>query len=266
MMADENQRLSDLPALGALQAADLIYVLRGNVDYALDAAALVASLTPDYAAMLFHSSETLTIDYANVFHLVDFWSSNGPANVSTADQANDQIVFGGPRVYKVAHCMEGIINAASQLIACTVFSISQTTAAITAITEANPGVVTTSAAHGLSNGDKIKFVGIVGMVELNDKIFCVNNVTANTFEIQDLSPANFDTTGFASWVSGGTVAEATSTGSHTHQTYPNNIRTATCGGYLFDATSGDAIEMYIANDSGVTNFGMESARMMITGV
>jgi len=222
---------------------------------------------PDYAAMSFHASETVTVDYANVMNLVDTYSANGPATVSTADHGNNQLVFGDTRVYDVKHTMEGLINAAAQLIACTVFSIDQTTATVTDITAADPGVVTTAAAHGLIAGNKVKFTGIVGtMSALNDRIFRVGTVADTThFEIQDHSPADFDTTGLV-YTSGGATAEATSTGSHTHQTYPNNTRTATSGMYPFSATAGDAVELYIANDSGTTNFGMEGSRIFIEGL
>jgi len=219
---------------------------------------------PDYASMRFHASETVTVDYANVMNLVDVWSINGEATVSTADQANEQLVFGDSRVYMVTHCMEGLINAAAQLMTATVFSISQTTATIVAITAADPGVVETDAAHGLTEGMKVKFTGIVGtMSALNNRIFLVGTVADTThFVIQDLADVDFDTTGLV-YTSDGATAEAKSTGSHTHQTYPNNVRTATCGAYPFDATAGDAVELYIGNDSGTTNFEMESGRLVI---
>lgn len=221
----------------------------------------------DHASMLFHASETLTVDYANVFNLVDVWSSDGPATISTADQASNQLVFGASRDYRVTHCMEGLINAAAQLIAITVFSIDQTTATITGITAADPGVVTTAAAHGLTENMKVKFTGIVGtMSALNNRIFLVGTVAdATHFEIQDLSDTDFDTTGLG-YTSDGATAEAISTGSHTHQTYPNNVRTATCGIYEFTATKDDTAELYVANDAGTTDFDMESARMMIHAI
>ena len=222
---------------------------------------------PDYAAMRFHAQQTVTVDYANVFNLVDDFTTNGEATVSTADQANNQLVFGDSRVYMVTQCMEGTINAAAQLIAITAFSIDQTTATVTDITAADPGVVTTSAAHGLTESMKVKFTEIVGtMSALNNRIFLVGTVAdATHFEIQDLSDTDFDTTGLV-YTSDGATAEAISTGAHTHQTYPNNVRTATSCPFSFDATSGDALELYVANDSGTDNFVMESSRLMISAM
>lgn len=68
------------------------------------------------------------------------------------------------------------------------------------ITQANPGVVTMNSGHGLSNGDRIRIRGpLFGMVEVNRRQFKVNNVTATTFELQNLDGVNVDTTSFSAW-------------------------------------------------------------------
>ena len=54
---------------------------------------------------------------------------------------------------------------------------------ITSITAANPGVVTTSASHGYSNGDHVYIEGCTNMPELNGRRFTVANQTATTFEL-----------------------------------------------------------------------------------
>lgn len=74
--------------------------------------------------------------------------------------------------------------------------------AISNITRATPCVVTTTAAHGLSNGDRIIFSGIVGMTELNNRQVIVENVTATTFQVQGV-----DSSSFTAYASGGTVNE-----------------------------------------------------------
>lgn len=82
--------------------------------------------------------------------------------------------------------------------------LSGTTRAITAITQANPGTLT-SAAHGFSNGDEIFITGVGGMTQLNDRNYRVANVTANTFTLQDLFGVTIDTTGFTAFTAGGTA-------------------------------------------------------------
>ena len=84
------------------------------------------------------------------------------------------------------------------------WSIVETPKVITAITQANPGVVT-SAAHGYSNGDIIDIESVVGMTQLNGKRFKVNNVAASTFELQSEEGTNYNTTALTAYISGGTA-------------------------------------------------------------
>src|SRR5882724_9795890 len=76
---------------------------------------------------------------------------------------------------------------------------------ITAITQANPGVIT-STAHGYSNGDWIVISGVVGMVLLNGNTFIVAGVTANTYTLTDLFGNVINTTSYGTYISGGTAA------------------------------------------------------------
>jgi hypothetical protein len=80
-------------------------------------------------------------------------------------------------------------------------------ATITGITKADPGVITVSAAHGLSTSDIVSIYGIVGMTELNNRTFLVNSVPAGTtLSLIDLDSVDaIDSTSFTAWASGGTV-------------------------------------------------------------
>jgi hypothetical protein len=69
----------------------------------------------------------------------------------------------------------------------------------TAITKANPGVVTLNG-HGFINGDRVYATGIGGMVELNNREFTVANKTANTFELSGIN-----TTSYTTFTSGGLI-------------------------------------------------------------
>jgi hypothetical protein len=78
--------------------------------------------------------------------------------------------------------------------------------AISAITAANPPVVT-SAAHGFSNGDEIFITGVLGMLEVDNVRFLVANKTANTFELFKQNGAGaVDGTAFTAYTSGGTAS------------------------------------------------------------
>ena len=80
--------------------------------------------------------------------------------------------------------------------------------AITDITQANPGVVS-SPAHGLSNGDYLRITNPVGMGEVDYQYFKAANVTTDTFEINTVGDVAVDTTGYTAYTSGGYVAKHT---------------------------------------------------------
>lgn len=62
---------------------------------------------------------------------------------------------------------------------------------ITGITKANPGVVT-STGHGWADGDYV-YYNVEGMYQLDERIVRVDNVTANTAELEGLDTTNFET-------------------------------------------------------------------------
>lgn len=64
--------------------------------------------------------------------------------------------------------------------------------AITAITKAVGGVVTTGSAHGLSNGDYIT-VTSQGMWQVNDRVFRVSSASGSTLTLEGEDTTNYDT-------------------------------------------------------------------------
>lgn len=84
------------------------------------------------------------------------------------------------------------------------FIISQdfnVSATITAITKANPGVV--SATNTFINGDRITVSDISGMVELNANTYIVSDRTAGSFTLTGLDGVKVNTTNFTTYTSGG---------------------------------------------------------------
>ena len=73
---------------------------------------------------------------------------------------------------------------------------------ITAITQANPAVVTSSS-HGYSNGDEVLISSVSGMTEVNGKRFLVAGVTTNTFQLTDKDGTNINSTSYTAYSSGG---------------------------------------------------------------
>jgi hypothetical protein len=108
-------------------------------------------------------------------------------------------------VYSVSHATGKLWR-----LNCTSVTLTSTKA-ITGLTKANPGVVT-STSHGLSNGTLVWIAGVGGMTEVNGKLYSIANQAANTFELQRLAlntstgavaATNVDTTGYTTYTSGG---------------------------------------------------------------
>jgi len=79
--------------------------------------------------------------------------------------------------------------------------VTEASKTITAITKANPAVVTSSS-HGYSNGDRIVISGVVGMTEVNNVEFTVAGVTTNTFQLSGVNSSAYTT-----YTSGGTAGK-----------------------------------------------------------
>ena len=78
--------------------------------------------------------------------------------------------------------------------------ITHPSTVITAITNANPAVVTSNA-HGLSNGQWVAIGSVSGMHQVNNRVFQVAGATANTFQLSGVNSI-----GYGAYSSGGTVA------------------------------------------------------------
>ena len=75
---------------------------------------------------------------------------------------------------------------------------------VSAVTKANPGVVTTSADHGLSEGDFVTFTNIGGMTQLNGNVYKVGTVgSSTTFNLQDSDGNDLNTSSYGTFSAGG---------------------------------------------------------------
>ncbi len=75
-----------------------------------------------------------------------------------------------------------------------------TTKSITGATQANPCVLTVTG-HGLATGRVIQVSSVVGMTQLNNNLYTVTVLDANTISLDGV-----DSTGFAAYASGGSIA------------------------------------------------------------
>lgn len=76
------------------------------------------------------------------------------------------------------------------------------TVAITGATQANP-VQITATAHGRSTGDVVQITGVVGMTQINDRLFTATVIDANTLTLNGV-----DGSAFSPYTSGGTLTYA----------------------------------------------------------
>ncbi len=63
---------------------------------------------------------------------------------------------------------------------------------INSLTKAVGGVVTTSSAHGLSNGDFV-VLAVQGMWQVNDRVFRVSSASGSVFTLEGEDTTNYDT-------------------------------------------------------------------------
>lgn len=74
---------------------------------------------------------------------------------------------------------------------------------ITGVSQENPAVID-AVGHGFALGTVARVAGVVGMTELNNQLVLVDNPDTDDFEA-----ANIDATGYAAYVSGGTLTPIT---------------------------------------------------------
>lgn len=90
----------------------------------------------------------------------------------------------------------------TQVAVSTSFVIESPTLTVSAISRANPPVVSVTA-HGLDDGDVIRITNAAGMTELNGGTFVVEKVDANSFRLLDVNA-----TGYGVYTSGAVIGKA----------------------------------------------------------
>jgi len=128
-----------------------------------------------------------------------------------------EVLVGGGDPYQVAYAISVGLFDIGDLVGSSL--------AISAISKANPGIVSTfPMAHGFTTGQSILITGVVGMTQ-------VNNVTGPQYTVVVLSPYTFslklsgtpvDTSGFTTYVSGGVIIPNARNISVTINNYPDN--------------------------------------------
>jgi hypothetical protein len=222
-------------------------------------------LIQDYGGI--HRDENVAatiITKVDAFFQIRVFDTDLPSNHSAGDQANERIDIGDSGDYDVRFSGSGSSAAANRELEWDVFEIAAVGGAMSGATQAIPCVVTLSP-NPFVNGDRVKIESVVGMVELNNRIFTVANRTATTIDLTDDGGGNIDSTGFGAYVSGGTVLLATKTRCHTHRDFTTANDTGSYGNCstIATLTAGNRIEVYIKNITGISNFTNETATLSI---
>lgn len=102
-----------------------------------------------------------------------------------------EVICGGGDPYQTAYAIAAALFDISSLVGSTL--------AVTNITQANPGVVTTDINHGYATGQVVQINGVVGMTPINGVNLTITVVDEKTFS------TGINTSGYPAYVSGGVV-------------------------------------------------------------
>jgi len=225
----------------------------------------------DYAGLYtYDASIEVAIALTDAYEKLTTFTADMAEKTSNGAHSTDNITIGASGVYEITYTMDMKSAAGGKTFAFNAFEIAASAAgtSIAGISKATPGVVTTSANHGLSNGDKVKIAGVVGMVEVNDNIYTIANKTDKTFELTDDEGVDINTSGYTDWSSGGAVYLTTSLDcSHTHSGFSNQDIARTAAASCFaPLTAGNTLEIYVKGITDDTNITMVSGQLAIKRV
>lgn len=171
----------------------------GSVQSAIPLTATADAVTA-VVAIAAHSvyigGETVTYNSGSVIGV--------PVSTDVYIYADDPNLAGGAVTYAYTTAFTDLAASAGRYrVGAIRTPVSSISAALSAATNANPGAITTGAAHGFSTADVVQFSGVGGMVQLNTGTYTITVTSPTTFTI------GVDTTAFGVYTTGGTVTRVT---------------------------------------------------------
>ena len=167
--------------------------VQNTIPLSASADAVSATINIDSHQVLY-GGETITYNAGTII--------GAPVSSLVHVYADDPNAAGGAVTYEFTTDYTELAEAAGRYrVGVIETPISSISAAVTNATNANPCVITTGAAHGLSTGDSVDFSSVGGMTQLN---------TLPATAITVISPTSFsldgvDSTAFGVYTTGGTV-------------------------------------------------------------
>jgi len=149
-----------------------------------------------------------TINMVEAYEQVAIFTGNMPEFISNGLYATNRIIVRETGIYEIMMHFFVSSSGVNKEYEFNAFEIAATGKPITAASQADPCVITSSA-HGFDDGEMVKIVGVKGMVELNDRIFTVANKTDDNFQLHNDNGANIDSSGFTEYTSRGEAKLAT---------------------------------------------------------
>jgi len=254
--------LAEITTPTPLASFGKIYTKTDNRAYFQDGAGVekLIAKSPSFSSLWYHGAEsTTTISTQNLFFQVTDFINVGVEDASTNlvgdATTDDDLVVGanGAGAYRL--CLQSSFRnsgggSTTMLIAAGI--TLATPIAIASSTDADPIVVTTSAAHGLQTGTMVRIAGHATNVAANiDAIITV--LAPTTFELRDLSNATIAGSG-----------SGAGTGGNITVLFPGNVvvhrivsQTDLGRGMAegtFNLVASDIIEFYVADLGGTANF------------
>lgn len=150
--------------------------------------AVTSNFSPDFTTVA--ASANVTVDDPNIANVTDYDSV----------EFKTPIAVGGRVLSGVYPIDVSLSTTTYRIVASESAATSRATATITGATQANPCLIS-AAAHGFSNGDLIYISDVVGMTELNKRIFTIANITGGTFELSGVN-----STAYTAYSSGGAAS------------------------------------------------------------
>lgn len=122
-----------------------------------------------------------------------------PGLKRTGAHTVDSVTLGGPGSAG-SETLEYVVTAISKDTGEESFAGLSDVRTITAISQQNPGRITTATPHGLVSGERVLVDDVDGMVEVNDRYYTVEVVSGTVFKL-----VGVDTTGYTAYTANGKV-------------------------------------------------------------
>ena len=211
----------------------------------------------DSAAIAFdNNTDTTDFEQQHGWVKLTEFDTDCPENVSDSDAANSRIGVGASGVYNVRFDMSATGGGANKTYKVVAFEITSTSGPIASTTAASP-VVVTDVGHPFITNDKVKITGVTTADELNDKIFLVTKLTADTYSLQEDNGGDINGAGYG--IGSGGLAELVNelNYTHAHRKFAASDVGAVSGGSITTLTKDRKLELYLKNITDTTSITVE---------